>query len=110
MFSQVKLLRHLYAQTLGGRLHDVTLKAHGVTAHAHRAVLCAHSAYFETLLSGRWSDASVHDLSHLLWSADTLRTLVDFMYTGKVHPPLTGLPAQPLTHPPTHSPTDSLTH
>ena len=81
---EIKLLRHLYLQTQEGKFYDVTLVAHGTEVRAHQAVLCAHSEYFETLFSGRWSNTAIHDLSHLFWSAETLKTVVRFMYTGNI--------------------------
>eukprot|EP00062_Callorhinchus_milii_P023535 gi/632982476/ref/XP_007908157.1/ PREDICTED: LOW QUALITY PROTEIN: zinc finger and BTB domain-containing protein 45 [Callorhinchus milii] len=74
------LLETLNAQRLGGHFCDVTVRIHSTALRAHRCVLAAASPFFHDKLLLGYSEIEVPPLV----SAQTLRRLVDFMYSGSL--------------------------
>ncbi|XP_038639327.1 zinc finger and BTB domain-containing protein 20-like isoform X3 [Scyliorhinus canicula] len=74
------LLETLNSQRLGGHFCDVTVRIHNTALRAHRCVLAAASPFFHDKLLLGYSEIEVPPLV----SAQTLRRLVDFMYSGSL--------------------------
>ncbi len=65
---------------------DVTLICNGERLFAHKAILSAASPYFECLLEGQFAESrlDVIDLTESLDSPETLRDILEFIYTGSL--------------------------
>ncbi|KAJ8600691.1 hypothetical protein CTAYLR_008311 [Chrysophaeum taylorii] len=66
---------------------DVSLACDGdVKIRAHRAVLAANSDYFKALFLTPWRTASTEETAvfHTGYSADLIRPVVGFVYTGEI--------------------------
>lgn len=81
---EMKFVRKLHSLAKNEQFCDVALVTNGAVVHTHRAVLCASSQYFATLLSDRWSPSVSHDVSHLFSDCNQLQAFVSFLYTGKI--------------------------
>lgn len=79
----------MFSQLLDqGRFCDVTLACQGgETLRAHRVVLCACSAYFDTVLLNSTPEketlAILRDCDF-----DDIRLIIEFMYNGEISLPL----------------------
>nr|CAB3267867.1 zinc finger and BTB domain-containing protein 49-like [Phallusia mammillata] len=87
-----KLLKALYDQQKKSQLCDVSLVVENVSFPAHKAVLAAHSSYFQALFDrGKLNDdagskacnvTTIH-LSSI--SANTFIPILHFLYTSRLH-------------------------
>ena len=67
-----------------GRYTDVTIVSADMEFKAHKVVLASQSAFFETGLEERWKKDGAHRVEMLDVPADTMDTILTYMYTGKV--------------------------
>ena len=67
-----------------GRYTDVTIVSADKEFKAHKVVLASQSAFFETGLEERWKKDGAHRVEMLDVPADTMKTILTYMYTGKV--------------------------
>ena len=66
------------------RYTDVTIVSADKEFKAHKVVLASQSAFFETGLEERWKKDGAHRVEMLDVPADTMDTILTYMYTGKV--------------------------
>lgn len=80
------LAKELNRQRRSGSLCDVFLSVDGSQVKAHRAVLSARSSYFNSMFSGDFLEKSQStiDFSAMFDKVDSLHSLVNYMYTGKL--------------------------
>ena len=67
-----------------GQYTDVTIVSADKEFKAHKVVLASQSAFFEAGLEERWKKDGAHCVEMLDVSADTMDTILTYMYTGKV--------------------------
>ena len=70
-------------QILRSRQHDFCiLAADGKKVFAHRAILSSRSSFFKSLFSGNTYEAHSGQLSLVDFSADSIESVVEFLYSG----------------------------
>ena len=79
--SSNQMLRKLREQRAHNRGTDVKLVAGGVTFKAHRSVLSASSAFFESILR---SNKSKQELTLSIPNGQCFDVLLEYMYTGEL--------------------------
>ncbi|XP_071775343.2 kelch-like protein 10 [Centroberyx gerrardi] len=69
---------------LDGKLCDAVIRVDGVTFNIHKIILCGCSPYFCTLFTHGWSSPQqrLYDIPGV--SANMMRLLIEFAYTGSV--------------------------
>ncbi len=65
---------------------DITLVCGSTSYLAHKAILVAASPYFECLLGGQFAESTQNeiDLSESIGDPETLESVLEFIYTGKL--------------------------
>jgi len=77
-FQQLDVMRR------DGRFTDITLVAEGKKFHAHKAVLCACSPYFDRMFQPGFIEQENKEVTLQDFEPGTLGLLLDFMYTAKI--------------------------
>ncbi|XP_071403129.1 kelch-like protein 10 [Centroberyx affinis] len=69
---------------LEGKLCDAVIRVDGAAFNVHKIILCSCSPYFRTLFTHGWSSPQqwLYDIPGV--SADMMRLLIEFAYTGSV--------------------------
>ncbi|XP_071377574.1 kelch-like protein 10 [Centroberyx affinis] len=69
---------------LEGKLCDAVIRVDGVTFNVHKIILCGCSPYFRVLFTHGWSSPQqlLYDIPGV--SANMMRLLIEFAYTGSV--------------------------
>ncbi|XP_071379490.1 kelch-like protein 10 [Centroberyx affinis] len=69
---------------LEGKLCDAVIRVDGVTFNVHKIILCGCSPYFRSLFTHGWSSPQqwLYDIPGV--SANMMRLLIEFAYTGSV--------------------------
>ncbi|KAJ3586974.1 hypothetical protein NHX12_013365 [Muraenolepis orangiensis] len=78
------LLRGIHELRAESKFFDVTLCAEGQEFPCHRTVLAAASTYFRAMFAGTLRESAMDRVELHEVSAELLRLLVDFCYTGRV--------------------------
>ena len=81
---QFELLQLMEDARHKGRYTDVTIVSADKEFKAHKVVLATQSAFFEIGLEERWKKDGAHRVEMLDVPADTMDTILMYMYTGKV--------------------------
>ena len=93
--AYTEFLRSLFAHD---QFKDVTFHIQGESVSAHKCILSARSSFLKQQFEERWRGRRHVNLSHKLVSFPAFSNLLEWLYTGQVHPsiielPLTKLPS-----------------
>ena len=92
--AYTEFLRSLFAND---QFKDVTFHIQGESVSAHKCILSARSSFLKQQFEERWRGRRHVNLSHKLVSFPAFSNLLEWLYTGQVHPSIIELS---LTKPP----------
>ena len=87
--AYTEFLRSLFAND---QFKDVTFHIQGESVSAHKCILSARSSFLKQQFEERWRGRQHVNLSHKLVSFPAFSNLLEWLYTGQVHPSIIELP------------------
>ncbi|XP_015440435.1 PREDICTED: RCC1 and BTB domain-containing protein 1-like [Dufourea novaeangliae] len=68
-------------------ISDLTIQVQGIPIHVHKSILKIRCEYFRTMFQGDWMESNQCVIEHDLFSYDTYKAFLKYLYTDEVDLP-----------------------